>query len=197
MAVEVVSNLEVLPEAELDRNFLKEVEAYPGGEKIKACIQCGTCSGSCQMSGDMDYTPRQIILMIRTGMKKEVLSSKAIWYCASCYLCTVRCPRQIKITEVFYALKSLALKEKLASLKERSPAFYLSFYQEVEKYGRMYEPGLIIGMALKTNPFDYVGMAPFGWNMFRKGKIDVFPHRIKGLKEIKVLAAEAKGKEGS
>lgn len=181
------STLELLPEEGLEPGFAAQVASYPGGEKIRRCIQCGTCSGSCQMSADMDYTPRRILAMVRAGMKKEVLSSQAIWYCAACYYCTARCPMGIKLTEVMFALKSLALKEGYVSLKQHSPAFYKSFYEVVERYGRMHEASLIIGLALKTNPLDFVGLAPFGLNMFRKGKIEILPHGVKNRQEIKAL----------
>ncbi|MFC1942171.1 hypothetical protein ACFLWU_03020 [Chloroflexota bacterium] len=43
---------------------MEEVKATPGGEHILACIQCGTCTGSCPMAGAMEYPPRKIIAMI-------------------------------------------------------------------------------------------------------------------------------------
>ena len=57
----------------------------------------------------MDYTPRQIIAMINLGMKEQVLESNTFWYCASCYHCTVRCPQDINITELMYALKRYSI----------------------------------------------------------------------------------------
>ena len=47
--------------------------------------------------------PRQIIAMIRAGLRAEVLSSYTTWLCASCYACTVARPRQIRITDIMYA----------------------------------------------------------------------------------------------
>ena len=35
--------------------------------------------------------------------------SRTIWLCASCYACTTRCPAGIKITDIIYALKRLAM----------------------------------------------------------------------------------------
>ena len=56
-------------ESELDHLFVDEIASIPGGDKLYACIQCGTCSGMCPLSPYMDYTPRQIIAMIRAGLK--------------------------------------------------------------------------------------------------------------------------------
>ena len=41
---------------ELDHNLIYEVASFPGGHKIFSCQQCGSCSGSCDMAQDMDYT---------------------------------------------------------------------------------------------------------------------------------------------
>ena len=84
-------------ESELDPHFADEIASIPDGEKLFTCIQCGTCSGMCPMSPYMDYTPRQIIAMIRAGFRSEVLSSYTTWLCASCYACAVECPKEIKI----------------------------------------------------------------------------------------------------
>ncbi|MBU1297870.1 MAG: 4Fe-4S dicluster domain-containing protein [Bacteroidetes bacterium] len=43
-------------ESELRYAFLEHVKAIPGGEKIKSCIQCGTCTGSCPVSYAMDIS---------------------------------------------------------------------------------------------------------------------------------------------
>ncbi len=63
----------VIYEQAMDLNFLDEIYHIPGGEKIKDCIQCGTCSGSCPVSWAMEETPRQIFAMIRAGMRDKVL----------------------------------------------------------------------------------------------------------------------------
>lgn len=93
-------------------NFKQEVSNLMDkleGNPIDICIQCGTCSASCPVVSCMEYTPRQIIAMVRAGLKDEVLGSGAIWTCASCYNCTVRCPKGIKITEMMYALKRYSM----------------------------------------------------------------------------------------
>ena len=60
------------PEAkELGRTFLDSVYAIPNGEKIKQCIQCGTCSASCPTSGVMEYGPREIIAALSATIKQK------------------------------------------------------------------------------------------------------------------------------
>jgi heterodisulfide reductase subunit C len=59
-------------------SFLDEVAATPGGSKIRSCIQCGMCTGTCPAANEMEYPPRKTIAMIRAGMRDEVLSSNSM-----------------------------------------------------------------------------------------------------------------------
>ena len=71
---------------------LGDLSNIPGGEEIRLCIQCGTCTASCPNANKMDYAPRQIIAMARAGMLDEVLSSNSMWYCASCFFAQCAVP---------------------------------------------------------------------------------------------------------
>ena len=87
------------------RLFLDEVCAIPGGEGASLCIQCGTCAGACPTANLMQHTPRKLIAMIREGMREEVLSSNSMWFCLSCYLCSIRCPAEVKPAELMQTLE--------------------------------------------------------------------------------------------
>ena len=92
--------------------FFREVIAdTPGGEQLAHCLQCGSCGGSCPNGADMQYTPRTIFAMINADRREDVLSANTMWCCVSCYFCTTRCPQQIPITEIMYALKRMAIAE--------------------------------------------------------------------------------------
>ncbi len=187
--------MELLHEDQVERSFLEEITAYPGGQKIRSCQQCGTCSGSCQMAGEMDYTPRKIIEMVRAGLKREVLTSKAIWQCVSCYACTVRCPRGIMPTELMYALRSIAIQQGYCSSQEDSAVFYNTFCDVLHKYGRIHEPTLMGTFAFKGNPFRLMGMAPLGVGMLFKGKLGLIPSRVANIDEVRKLMALTRPKE--
>ena len=97
---------------DLDPNFKSLIASEPGGEHIKKCFSCGTCTAGCPVREVTDrYNPRQIIRMALLGMKKDVLSSQFIWLCFSCYTCQERCPQNVKIPELMNALKNIAVKE--------------------------------------------------------------------------------------
>jgi len=176
-------------EEELDRRFGDEIAGTPGGEKLHSCIQCGNCSGGCPVSLYMDYTPRRIIAMTRAGFKQEVLNSHTIWLCASCYNCTVECPREIKITDIMYALKQRAMKEGLHPKRFPIPALAREFFGTVLRYGRNHESELLVRMYLKTNPFAMLKQATLGLKLFLRGRMPIFPEKIKtgGKGDLKTI----------
>ena len=88
-----------------------------GGDKLNLCMQCGACSGSCPLGNQMDYGPRRLFMMIRAGMKDEVLKSDTIWNCVSCYRSEVRCPRGVPVTHILDALAIVAVREGYAEAK--------------------------------------------------------------------------------
>lgn len=158
-------------EADLDHDFYKEIASMAWGEKLLSCIQCGNCSGTCPLSLYMDYTPRQIIAMTRAGFRDEVLSSFTIWLCSSCYACTVDCPKEIKITDVMYALKQMAIRSGTYPKGFLAPVMAKEFFQLVKNNGRNSEGPLIINMYLKTNPFAALDKAGMGLKLFSQGRI--------------------------
>ena len=98
--------------AVVDFGFKDEVASQPGGENLKRCFACGSCTLSCPVAEvEASYSPRRIIHMILLGLKEEVLSSMAIWYCLSCYRCQVRCPQDVKYPEIMRVLRKLAVEQ--------------------------------------------------------------------------------------
>ena len=51
--------------------------------------------------------------MLRLGLGQRVLESQSIWFCTSCYSCTARCPREIKISDAMLSLRSLVVDRGL------------------------------------------------------------------------------------
>ena len=178
-------------ESELRSAFLQEVLEIPDGEKIKRCIQCGTCSGSCPVSYAMDLQPRELIGFFRAGLIENVLKSKSIWICSSCYQCTARCPSGIKVTDIIYALKRLAMDRKI--YPDKFPVYALSskFVQNVNKYGRNFELGLMMRYYLKTDPARLLRMAPMGMKLMKLGRVAIRPKRILALSDIRKIIAKA------
>ena len=99
-----------------DPAFRDEVAAQPGGDKLKACFSCGTCTGACPVFRvESGFNPRRIIHEVLLGMRREVLSSKAIWLCARCYSCTNHCPQGVSFADIMVLLQDMAVKDGLAT----------------------------------------------------------------------------------
>ena len=82
------------------------------GQNLLACYQCGKCSAGCPVVAQMDILPNQIIRFAQLGLEDDLLASKAIWICASCMTCNVRCPKGINIAEVIEALRQIMLRAR-------------------------------------------------------------------------------------
>ncbi len=165
-------------EKELKRDIAAEVMATPGGEKILACLQCGTCGGVCPLSIYMDYTPRRLIGMLREGFKKEVVESFAIWLCASCYECTVRCPSGIKVTDVMYALKRIAIRDGIYPRRFPVPVLAKEFMAMMKGSGRNNEFWLVLKVLLKTAPLKLLTSWPLGLRLLERGRMRLTPNRV-------------------
>ena len=177
--------------------FLDEVESRtPSASHLLACIQCGTCGGSCPSGADMQFTPRTLFAMIRADMREEVLRSNTPWYCVSCYFCTVRCPQDVHITEIMYTLKRMAVAARLYD-DSIAPDFSRLFINWVENYGRAYELGLMSQHMLRHHPLGIFKIADMGIGMVSKGRMAFMPKRIRDIKGLKAILAKAKELEAS
>jgi heterodisulfide reductase subunit C len=89
------------------------VISYPGGEHLRKCFACGTCTAGCPVSEiDENYSPRRLIRQILFGMRKEVLTSPTIWYCLVCYRCFAHCPQNVNFPDLMRVLRYIAIREK-------------------------------------------------------------------------------------
>ena len=165
-------------EKELKRDLAAEIVATPGGEKIFSCLQCGTCGSACPLSVYMDYTPRKLIGMVREGFKEEVVTSFAIWLCASCYECTVRCPSGIGVTEVMYALKRIAIREGIYPRHFPVPVLAKEFMKMLKGSGRTNEFWLVLRVLLKTAPMKLLTSWPLGLRLWQRGRMCLGSTRI-------------------
>ncbi|HEY7599571.1 MAG TPA: 4Fe-4S dicluster domain-containing protein, partial [Candidatus Limnocylindrales bacterium] len=172
-------------------SFLDEVRAAAAVDtRLERCIQCGTCGGSCPSAADMDHTPRALFAMVLAGLREPVLRSSTPWMCVSCYFCAVRCPQQVRIPDVMYAIKSIAERKRLAP--ERTGAdFSHTFVGNIRRFGRSYEMGLIASHYLRHHPLRLPGLAPMGMAMLARGRMGFVPRRIRGIEGLRLIIARA------
>lgn len=178
-------------EAELRQSFLKQVELIPAGERIKRCIQCGTCTGSCPVSYAMDISPRQLIALFRAGEMETIMKSRTIWICASCYACTTRCPSGIKITDIVYALKRTAMENDRTSNAPQVQLLAKLFVSNLMSYGRLHEGTLIRKYYMKTKITKLFGFIPLARKLYQTKRLALFPKRIKAYATLSRIVKKA------
>ncbi|MBY9015380.1 MAG: CoB--CoM heterodisulfide reductase subunit C [Candidatus Lokiarchaeota archaeon] len=81
-----------------------------GLEKLRACINCGTCTGGCPSGRRTAYRTRSVLRRALTG-DESVLEDIGIWFCSTCYTCYERCPRGIPVTDMIIKLRNIAVEE--------------------------------------------------------------------------------------
>lgn len=168
--------------------FMQEVSGLlhaADGKPFPTCVQCGTCSGTCPVAKYMDYSPRQIIAMVNAGLKDQVLESNSFWYCASCYHCTVRCPQQISITELMYALQRYSIWKHKHKEGLIGPAFSEAFARMIMKTGRTFEPILAPAYIFSYGVREFFQEVQNATELLLKGRLPLMPARIKRLEPFR------------
>ena len=141
--------MEKIESKNLDSQFKYDVAAHPGGENIKLCFACGTCTAGCPVSEiDEEYNPRKIIRQVVLGMRKEVLSSPVIWRCVQCYSCSAKCPQNVKFRDVMKALREMAAAEGYVE------ADLLEQVEQLDEFSQKLRRDLVNALVTDRSKFD-------------------------------------------
>lgn len=101
---------------------------------MRKCLHCGVCTASCPVFRfRKSFNPRQMIASVVLGREEEILKAFEPWYCAGCYLCLERCPRDVQPSTM------LTLIRNMASRRGAIPQSIADINRNVVAYGRIYE----------------------------------------------------------
>ena len=75
-------------------------------------MRCGKCSASCPAYDEMEYHPHQFVSMVENGRIEELLASKGIYTCLSCFACVERCPRNVEPAKLIEAVRNAAERQQ-------------------------------------------------------------------------------------
>ena len=108
-----------------DLGYVKEVIAA-GGESLKKCYQCATCTVVCDITGDAKPFPRKEMIWAQWGLKDRLINDADVWLCHQCADCTAKCPRDAKPGEVLGAIRRTAYRAHAV------PAFMGTLFSDIK-----------------------------------------------------------------
>lgn len=90
-----------------DLDFIKYMKSA-GGDTLKKCYQCATCSVVCPLSKDGKPFPRKEMIWAQWGLKDKLIADPDVMLCHQCGDCTAYCPRGAKPGDVLGAIRAYA-----------------------------------------------------------------------------------------
>ncbi|WP_240193328.1 quinone-interacting membrane-bound oxidoreductase complex subunit QmoC [Desulfobulbus alkaliphilus] len=92
-----------------DLEFIRAMKEA-GGDTLKKCYQCATCSVACPLSSDGNPFPRREMILAQWGQKDKLITDPNVYLCHQCGDCTEICPRGARPGEVLGAIRAYAYK---------------------------------------------------------------------------------------
>ena len=90
----------------------------PNAHTYAYCFGCQNCTNVCPVVDSYDnpeetlgLLPHQIMWCLGLGLVEMASGPRMLWDCATCYQCQEHCPQKVNITDLFFQLKSLAVKK--------------------------------------------------------------------------------------
>lgn len=82
------------------------------GVNPRKCMKCGKCTAACPAYDEMEYHPHQFVDMVETGRITELMASRGIDTCLSCFACVERCPRNVEPARLIEAVRLAVIRQQ-------------------------------------------------------------------------------------
>ena len=119
---------EVISLSPVNEEFKQKADISSQANTYAYCFSCENCSTVCPVVGNyenpedaLDLLPHQIMRSLGLGLKDLAMGSNMLWDCVTCYQCQEHCPQGVKVTDVLYELKNMAMEEVMGSKTLQEP----------------------------------------------------------------------------
>ncbi|MDD3242816.1 MAG: 4Fe-4S dicluster domain-containing protein [Eubacteriales bacterium] len=96
----------------MSKEFDREQILRTSGVNPRKCMRCGKCSATCPSYDEMEYHPHQFVYMVEKGQLDELMASKSIYKCLSCFACVERCPRGVEPARLVEAVRLQVVRQQ-------------------------------------------------------------------------------------
>ena len=97
----------------MDQNMeLRQTILEISGVNPRKCMKCGKCSGACPAYDEMEYHPHQFVAMVEKGRIEELMTSKSLYRCLTCFACLERCPRNVEPAKLIEAVRLMVIRQQ-------------------------------------------------------------------------------------
>ena len=96
----------------MENRYLAEEILRISGVNPRKCMKCGKCSATCPAYDEMEYHPHQFVSMVQKGKIEELMQSKSIYRCLSCFACIDRCPRNVEPAKLVEAVRLAVARQQ-------------------------------------------------------------------------------------
>lgn len=96
----------------MENRYLAEEILRISGVNPRKCMKCGKCSATCPAYDEMEYHPHQFVSMVQKGKIEELMQSKSIYRCLSCFACIDRCPRNVEPAKLVEAVRLAVVRQQ-------------------------------------------------------------------------------------
>ncbi|MBW2014360.1 MAG: 4Fe-4S dicluster domain-containing protein [Deltaproteobacteria bacterium] len=110
-----------------DREIV-ELNQLPSTGTFSYCFGCQTCTTVCPVVAEYEnpqqtlgLLPHQIMNCLGLGLVEMASGPRMLWDCVTCYQCQEHCPQNVEVTDIFFQLKNLAVKNAGKVADESSP----------------------------------------------------------------------------
>ncbi|MCP4705901.1 MAG: hypothetical protein GY865_14980 [candidate division Zixibacteria bacterium] len=113
------------------------------GDYFKKCMQCGTCSATCNIAPDSAPFPGKEMAWASWGLRDHLMKDPDVWLCYQCNDCSTRCPRGARPGDLLAAVRQESI------VKHSFPSFLSRWVNEPQSILLLLSlPIILLGLAL-------------------------------------------------